>query len=180
MKSHIQERIAAADIGDARLRQSVEAWHRLRLEAGGIPERRLIDPFAVPELVDSLALYDVGDDGQIRFRIVGERIKAALNTNPVGRTLLDVVGDSAYGRFVAGQLDDCVAAGLPVFSHHDFRRETERVVREAKRIALPYGESGRIRRLLCFQIMSEALRPWEEATEVADWHVIRLAFVDRI
>lgn len=174
----ITERFHLSDISDPRFRSLIEVWYRQRSGDLLIPHWRDIDPFAVPSLAGAVILFDVADDLDLAYRIVGEDVAAALGGNPKGKHPFDIVGDGAYGRFIVSQLHDCVLDRLPVFSQHDFRFENDNLARQATRIALPYGETDRVSRLLCYQIFSREIeiRGRRQNADM-DFHVRQLGFV---
>lgn len=174
----IDNRITGEEIAEAELRELVRVWFRQAGEEGGVPHRRRIDPFSIPSLSASLILFDVGEEGRLTYRIMGEAIKAAVRRNPIGLTPDELLGGGAYADFIVAQLSDCVDAGTPVYSKHDFVLEHEQVARRSARIAMPYAADGRVSRLLAYQMISEAFEPSKEPVlRIADWRLEQLAFV---
>jgi hypothetical protein len=153
-------RIAIADIEPAVYREILEAWCGQR-DGAAFPPAEKIDPFLLPALVPNLILYEVTDN-TITFRVVGEKVVTTAGGNLKGRTLAEAFGDTPYVHMVEGQLRECAASGVPLYSRHDFqlRDETYKDAfhsRKAWRIALPYGEGGRVTRLLCYQLFSKEI-----------------------
>ncbi|MEO3428378.1 PAS domain-containing protein [Pelagibius sp. CAU 1746] len=152
--------IAIDGIEPEAFRQILHAW---RAQRGGaaFPPVGKIDPFLVPVLVPNLILYEV-TGGAIVFRVVGENVVTATGGSLKGRTLVEAFGDTPYVHMVEGQLRECANSGVPLYSRHDFQLRDETFAeafhsRKAWRIALPYGEGGRVTRLLCYQLFSKEI-----------------------
>ncbi|MDW3208113.1 MAG: hypothetical protein R8L07_21470 [Alphaproteobacteria bacterium] len=171
-------RISASDVADDELRCRLALWHAQRIDGMGVPLTREIDPFAVPALAGSVILYDVDPKFGLKFRLVGEDVKARIDRNPKGLPPEAVVGDDAYGQLIVAQLRHCLEAGLPLYSHHDFRAPGDEMVRPAIRIAMPYGNGRRVTRLLCYQKFSGKLA-FPKTPDDPDWRIVKIALVDR-
>jgi hypothetical protein len=153
-------RIAIDGIEPDSFREILHAWCDQR-DGAAYPPAGKIDPFLLPALVPNLILYEVTDSA-ITFRVVGEKVVTTTGGNLKGRTLVEAFGDTPYVHMVEGQLRECAASGVPLYSRHDFqlRDDTYKDAfhsRKAWRIALPYGEGGRVTRLLCYQLFSKEI-----------------------
>lgn len=180
MERVVTETIDSGEIAEDELRQLVRMWFGQADEAGDTPDRRRIDPFAVPSLASSLALFDVGPEGRLTYRVMGENIRKVIRTNPIGLSPREVLGEGPYSAFIENQLLDCVDRRLPIYSKHDFVVVEEKTVRRSVRIVMPYADDGRVSRLLGFQMFSEDLELRSDSElRIDDWRVERLAFVDR-
>jgi len=153
-------RIAIDDIEPESFQQILNAWCGQR-DGAAFPPAGEIDPFLLPALAPNLILYEVTDSA-ITFRVVGEKVVTTAGSNLKGRTLAEAFGDTPYVHMVEGQLRECAASGVPLYSRHDFQLRDDTYEdayhsRKAWRIALPYGEGGRVTRLLCYQLFSKEI-----------------------
>ncbi|GAB4364975.1 MAG: hypothetical protein Kow00114_21930 [Kiloniellaceae bacterium] len=151
-------RIAIDRIEPQSYREILRAWCAQR-EGQPIPEKDRIDPFLVPALAGNLILYEVSGEDFV-FRVVGEKVLTAVGANLRGMTLRQALGDRPYRHMIERQLSECAACGVPLYSRHDFHIGDDASLsvshnRRAWRIALPYGEAGRVTRLLCYQLFSK-------------------------
>lgn len=151
-------RIAIDSIEPQSYRHILHAWCAQR-EGEPIPGKEKIDPFLVPTLAANLILYEVADEDFV-FRVVGEKVLTAAGAKLRGMTLRQVLGDRPYRHMIERQLSECAASGVPLYSHHDFQLGSDEPFtvassRKAWRIALPYGDEGRVTRLLCYQLFSK-------------------------
>ena len=155
-------RIAIDDIEPKIYRDILRAWCAQR-DGGVLPPKDRIDPFVVPALTANLILYEVAGEDLI-FRVVGEKVLTTVGTSLKGKTLREAFGDTEYMRMIRRQLDECAATGVPLYSIHHFQLDSSvrfgaTHSRKAWRIALPYGEAGRVTRLLCYQLFSQEIEP---------------------
>lgn len=153
-------RIAIADIEPDAFREILHCWCGQR-EGAAFPPVGKIDPFLLPALVPNVILYEVTDSA-ITFRVVGEKVVITAGGNLKGRTLVEAFGDTPYVHMVEGQLRECANSGVPLYSRHDFQLRDDTYQdafhsRKAWRIALPYGDDGRVTRLLCYQLFSQEI-----------------------
>lgn len=78
---------------DPRFRQFYDYWLSCA-PPGRLPGRQHIDPVDVPQLLPSLMLYDIVQEGanlRFRVRIAGEMLVTILGLNPAGRFIDEFV-----------------------------------------------------------------------------------------
>ena len=154
-------RIAIDNIEPEPFRRILRCWCG-QCDGAAFPSVKKIDPFLLPALVPNLILYEVTETAII-FRVVGEKVvTTAGSSNLKGRTLVEAFGDTPYVHMVEDQLRECAASGVPLYSRHDFQLRDDTYQdafhsRKAWRIALPYGDGGRVTRLLCYQLFSQEI-----------------------
>lgn len=154
-------RISVDAIEPAAYREILRAWCAQRGDRP-FPSRQQIDPFVVPALTANIILFEVRDD-TIVYRVLGEKVIMATKGDLRGKTPQEAFGDTPYIRMVEQQLLACAASGTPFYSCHDFPMEDSAYgghSRKAWRIALPYGDDGRVSRLLCYQRLSQAIETY--------------------
>ncbi|ANK80253.1 MAG: hypothetical protein TEF_05200 [Rhizobiales bacterium NRL2] len=179
--SIVQAHISIDDVAEAGFREHLRRWFDQRDAAGGLPDRSLIDPFMVPALAESVILFEVGEDLSPTYRLTGEAMRRAVGRPTVGLTPYDLMGRTPYAELIVEQLRDCARAVEPIYSSHDFVVAQDEIARESRRIAMPYGQDGKVNRLLCFQVVSEKLELKEGAAyRIDDWSLNQLAFVDPV
>jgi len=67
--------------------------------AGGLPERCQFDPIDIPRLLPYLWILEVAGDGaRLRYRLAGSAMVDALNFDPTGQTIEDIVSAKASGN----------------------------------------------------------------------------------
>lgn len=173
--------IQASEIPDRDLRVALTAWFTQRGDSADPPIIDQLDPFIVPALAPSAIFYDVAEDDSLTLRIAGDNVRALLGYNPAGKPVEEVVGEGAYGRYIAAQLQDCARRGLPIFAHHDYVSSDRERARKSMRIALPYRDGDRVCKLLCFQKFSDYIEYLRIAVPGEDaWSDVKLAFVDGV
>lgn len=155
-------RITVDSIEPEIYRGIIHSWCAQR-EGHAVPRKEKIDPFLVPALAANLILYEVAGRDLI-FRVLGEKVVTTVGTSLKGRTLRGALGESDYVLMIERQLHECADSGVPLYSIHDFQLPEGEFAatthsRKAWRIALPYSEEGRVTRLLCYQLFSQAIEP---------------------
>lgn len=100
-----------------------------------------LDPTAIPRLLRSLILAEVGDGGRaIRYRLVGTDIVAAHGFDYTGQTVQELTGGSTLD-YTYALYGPVVARGVPVYSEGRFRWPG-REYRWTKRLHLPLSRDG--------------------------------------
>lgn len=103
--------------------------------------RAALDPIAIPRLLPSLILSDVGDGGRfIRYRLVGTDIVEAHGFDYTGMTIEELTSGEtlAFTRRLYGLV---VTQAAPVYSEGRFRWEG-REYRWTRRLHLPLTRNG--------------------------------------
>lgn len=103
--------------------------------------RAALDPIAIPRLLPSLILSDVGDGGRfIRYRLVGTGIVEAHGLDYTGMTIEELTSGAtlAFTRRLYGLV---VTQAVPVYSEGRFQW-VGREYRWTKRLHLPLTRDG--------------------------------------
>jgi hypothetical protein len=67
--------------------------------AGGLPDRGRFDPMGIPRLLPYLWILEVEGDGtRLRYRLAGSAMVDALDFDPTGQTIEDIVRVKASGN----------------------------------------------------------------------------------
>ena len=129
------------------LRQLYAYWRNLSVD-DRIPLRRAIDPTAIPQLLPSLNLLDVGptpDD--LRYRLAGGSIVTSFGFEPRGLTRGEIrarhVAPQKWPDFdLTSQQTHDVAARRLVSYTHDHMTSYQREFLAYARLMLPLSEDG--------------------------------------
>lgn len=103
------------------------AWW-LQASGGSVPLKRQFDVTAHPQLAASLFLVELLDDGDFRFRLVGERVITLLGRNSTGKRVRNIYRDDfghALDEYYASILADgrCRrCSGSLAFAYKDYWR----------------------------------------------------------
>ncbi|MDF1793283.1 MAG: PAS domain-containing protein [Thalassobaculaceae bacterium] len=120
-------------------------WQAAQTEAGAsaLPRRSAIDPIdlAAAGLLPTLMMVGRGEDGCFRYRLVGERIREAMQIRMAGASLLEVHPDG-LDRFVHDRYVAIIERGCVEYSAGEFLRIAD-CWHEAERLILPLaGDDG--------------------------------------
>lgn len=77
------------------LLQAIDYWESISTE-GALPQRRAIDPMAIPKLLPTTIIVVAEDDGSFRYQLAGSIVEERYNLGTLrGKTPQEVVGDAA-------------------------------------------------------------------------------------
>lgn len=122
---------------EARQEELYEAWCREAAQRHGVPPRAAFDPVDFPRVLPTLVLYEFVEDDAVRLRLVGTEITQAWGCDHTGDRLHEFL-EGDYHDFIRGQIDECRAERVPVFSHSRFQWDRGRAV-DTRRLLLPYS-----------------------------------------
>lgn len=150
-------KVMVGEVEPEDFRRILENWFRQRGD-GDVPDQTQIDPFFAPRLAANILLLGVEGD-EIRYRIVGEEVHAALGRRIHGLKVADALGESEYARLILAQFVYSVANRCPLYSVHFYRRPGDDYSTRALRILMPYrDETGKVVRLLAYQLFEAPLQ----------------------
>ncbi|MCW0233714.1 MAG: PAS domain-containing protein [Ferrovibrio sp.] len=121
---------------DDRILLNLAAYWSAKRGAHPLPPRAAIDPLDMPRrLLPHLALVEpTGQDGEIRFRLVGTELVQRFGRDATGKTSADLYADGEYRRYVEQIYSSVIERAQPLYIDN-----TRRFMEEG---------SGRVRRLL--------------------------------
>ena len=70
-------------------RDFLSYWQSLR-EDGGIPHARQVNPGRIKELLPDLIIFELLEDGTVRYRLTGTRVMERTGMEPTGKTLQEM------------------------------------------------------------------------------------------
>lgn len=104
-------------LAQPRLQRFVEYWRGLP-KTGLVPERNAFDPTDIPDLLSTITMYDVTDDGHVRFRLIGTSLATYFGHNITGRDYLDFVApERRSAAFQAMWVMPTYPVGMKVTMH---------------------------------------------------------------
>lgn len=156
MNTLAHQRIAVGEVEPEGYRALAGSW----IERTGdrlCPELEELNPFEVPALVGSIVLFDI-DGEDIRYRLAGEHAMRELGRDIVGKRLADALRDPDYSALVFAILDFARREPAPYLVQHRFRRPADGLTIGTRRLVLPYGRDGEVRRLQTYMLFEDGLR----------------------
>lgn len=98
------ESLADLDHAGATVRDFYQYWRGLIDQAGGdLPQRSMIDPFAIPGMLPNFRLIDLFEDGVLmpRYRLVGTAGRDVMGIDPTGKRFIDLYDETTYVKGIA-------------------------------------------------------------------------------
>lgn len=121
------------------------------------PEVGELDPFRVPALAADIVMFEPAG-GSFVYRVVGERAGRMLGRNVIGKTLIEVLQDPEYVDLVIAKLMMSVREPGVYLATQRFRRPSDGLTVSSRRLVLPYGEEGEVRRVLTYMLFDQSLQ----------------------
>lgn len=142
---------------DPRLPRLLAYWRSL-VSGGRLPNRRDIDPTAIPDLLSAMFLLDV-EAADFRFRLVGEDV-VEMYGSLKGRALRELMS----GPDLANTTEEhrrCVLARRPIYTRHGMRAASEGDSRLYERLLVPFADRDGIA-VTCLAGIMVFRSYWEE------------------
>ena len=129
----------------------VLGYWRSKSVDGGVPERKSIEPYEIPEALQDLYLMNVRDDAEnFQYRLVGTRIERVIGLSVTG-LWLDEVQPASILDLLLPLYRKAATGGRPVYSEGRFLADG-RMRLLARRLYAPLMTDGdRVGQLLCVQ-----------------------------
>ncbi|SDG49710.1 PAS domain-containing protein [Thalassobaculum litoreum] len=124
----------------ARALALLKAWHKWRGERP-IPERADVDPIDIPALLEHILLLEV-EDGDFRFRLVGETIASRYAVRMKGRSICELMGGTSLDETLY-EHRRCAEDRCAVLITNTEAMTSLGDIRSYTRLLLPLGGTGR-------------------------------------
>lgn len=147
-------------------RALVDHWQSLRCD-GPVPRAEAINPGTMKSLLPEIFIFELPDDGSVRYRLAGTQAVERLGFEPKGMNLLDLTPEDAR-PFVAGAFQLVAhhhVGGLAHFSSSSEHRENYGLELVLLPITAPDGQPPRILSLST-RLDPEDVRDNEGKTEI--------------
>ncbi len=96
-------------------RDFLSYWQSLRQD-GEIPHARQVNPGKIKELLPDLIIFEVLEDGTVRYRLTGTRVMERTGLEPTGKSLQDMV-KSEFNEMLAFAFQSVVSLKIGIVSH---------------------------------------------------------------
>lgn len=116
-------------------------WHRHRVD-GGLPDRRVADPFALKHILPHILLADVRRDPlDFHYRLIGTYIDRFVRESYTGRSARQIEGKGP-GSAIWESFRSVAETGRPSFRRFAYVGAEPHLV-ASHEVALPVGANGR-------------------------------------
>ena len=137
-----------------------EFWNKAR-EQNLIPTATQIDPAGIPHLLKDIAIFDVLDNTEVRYRLAGTSVAERMGIDPTGQNVIEMVRPDNR-EFVSGLFGAIInqPVGLLVEYENVYQRGKRTVVNS---LYLPLGRTDSTSpRILSTHVQRETIA-YEEA-----------------
>ena len=96
-------------------RDFLSYWQSLRQD-GEIPQARLVNPGKIKELLPDLIIFEVLEDGTIRYRLTGTHVMERTGFEPTGKSLQELAKPE-FGEVLAFAFQGVVGFRIGIVAH---------------------------------------------------------------